>query len=52
MTDDDPQPTIEEIEDAILEERKNLSFGGPDQDILDVMDEIEERRQNDEEGES
>jgi hypothetical protein len=50
MSDDaPPQPTIEEIEEAIPEERKNLSFGGPDQDILDVMDEMEERQQDDEE---
>jgi len=36
------RPTIEEMEEAIPDERKNLSFGGPDEDILDVMDRWEE----------
>lgn len=44
MTDDD-KPTIAEIEEAIPDERKNLSFGGPDEDILDVMDRMEEKRE-------
>jgi hypothetical protein len=39
MSDD--KPTIEEIEEAIPEERKNMSFGGPDEDILDVMDRMD-----------
>jgi hypothetical protein len=46
MTEQDTTPTIEEIEDAIPEERKNMSFGGPDQDIIDVMDEMEEEVQS------
>lgn len=41
---DKNSPTIEEIEETIPDERKNLSFGGPDQDIIDVMDEMEENR--------
>jgi hypothetical protein len=49
MTDD--KPTIEEIEDAIPEVRKNLSFGGPDEDILDVMDRWEDEETDDTEGE-
>jgi len=44
MSDD--KPTIEEIEDAIPEERKNLSFGGPDEDILDVMDRWDDQTDN------
>jgi len=35
---------IKEIEDAIPDERKNLSFGDPDQDIIDVMDEAEKEQ--------
>jgi len=35
---------IEDIEDAIPDERKNLSFGGPDQDVIDVMDEMEKEQ--------
>jgi len=34
--------TLEEIEAAIPDEKKNLSFGGPDEDILDVMDRMDE----------
>jgi hypothetical protein len=33
--------TIKEIEDAIPQERKNLSFGGPGEDIIDVMEQSE-----------
>jgi hypothetical protein len=47
----DGKPAIEEIEDAIPEERKNLSFGGPDEDILDVMDRWEDEETDDTEGE-
>jgi hypothetical protein len=45
----DKKPTIEELEAAIPEERKNMSFGGPDEDILDVMDRMDE---DDEEGDA
>lgn len=38
----DQLPTMEEIEDAIPEDRKKLSFGGPDEGIIDVMDRMEE----------
>jgi len=48
MSDD--KPTIGEIEDAIPEERKNLSFGGPDEDILDVMDRWEDEEADETEG--
>jgi len=48
MSDD--KPTIEEIEDAIPEERKNLSFGGPDEDIPDVMDRWEDEEADETEG--
>ena len=44
----DAEPTIEDIEDAILDERKNLSFGGLDEDIIDVMDRMDERMEDDE----
>lgn len=36
--------TIEEIEEAIPDERKNMSFGGPDEDIIDVMIQAEQDR--------
>jgi len=45
MSDD--KPTIKEIEEAIPDERKNLSFGGPDEDILDVMDRWEDKEIDD-----
>jgi len=32
------QVTIAEIEEAIPEERKNLSFGGSDEGLIDVME--------------
>jgi len=34
-------PTLEEIEESMPEERKNLSFGGPDEGIIDVMERAE-----------
>jgi hypothetical protein len=40
----EPKPTLEEIEDAIPEERKNLSFGGPDEGLIDVMEKHEKKQ--------
>jgi len=37
----DPKPTIEELEDAIPDERKNLSFGDEDEGLIDVMEQSE-----------
>jgi len=37
----DPKPTIEELEDAIRDERKNLSFGGEEEGLIDVMEQSE-----------
>jgi len=34
-------PTIEEIEESIPEERKKMSFGGDGEDIIDVMEQSE-----------
>jgi hypothetical protein len=34
---------IEEIEDVIPDERKNLSFGGPDEGIIDVLEDADKR---------
>lgn len=36
-------PTIQEIEDAIPDERKNMSFGGEGEDVIDVMERSEKR---------
>lgn len=53
MTDRPTNPTLQEIEESIPDERKNLSFGGPEQGLMDVMDEHEvdmhERGHHDEE---
>ena len=38
------KPTIEEIESAIPDERKELSFGGPDEGIIDVMERHEKEQ--------
>jgi hypothetical protein len=35
------KPTIEELEAQIPEDRKNLSFGGEGEDIIDVMEQSE-----------
>jgi len=37
----DPKPTIEELEDAIPDEKKNLSFGNEDEGLIDVMEQSE-----------
>jgi len=50
MSDD--QPSIEEIEAAIPDDRKHMSFGGPDEDILDVMDRMDKRAEELRDGES
>lgn len=36
-------PTIQEIEDAIPDKRKNMSFGGEGEDVIDVMEQSEKR---------
>ena len=36
-----PKPTIEEVEAQIPDDRKNLSFGGEGEDIIDVMEQSE-----------
>jgi hypothetical protein len=36
-----PQPTIEEIEETIPDERKNLSFGDADESLIDVLEEAD-----------
>ena len=41
--EDSKQVTIKEIEDAIPEEMKNLSFGGEDEGLIDVMDRSERK---------
>jgi hypothetical protein len=40
MTDEN---IIEDIEEAIPEERKNLSFGGPDEGLVDVLEDADEQ---------
>ena len=35
------KPSIQEIEDAIPDERKNLSFGDEDEGLIDVMEQSE-----------
>jgi hypothetical protein len=43
MSNNNTKPTIEEIEEAIPDEQKNMSFGGPDEDIIDVMIQAERK---------
>jgi predicted RecB family nuclease len=38
------EPTIEDLEDAIPDERKNLSFGDKDESVIDVMEETEKEQ--------
>ena len=40
---DTTQPTLEEIEDAIPDERKNLSFGDEGEGLIDVMERSERK---------
>lgn len=53
MTDQENKPTLQEIEDSIPDDRKNLSFGGLDEGLMDVMDqhevEMHERGHHDDE---
>ena len=37
----DSKPTMDELEASIPEERKNLSFGGEGESIIDVMEQHE-----------
>ena len=39
----DPKPTIEELEDTIPDEKKNLSFGDEDEGLIDVMEQSERK---------
>jgi hypothetical protein len=43
MSDDSP-PAIEKIESAIPEERKNMSFGGEGEGLIDVIERCERKR--------
>lgn len=51
MSETESQPTIDEIEDAIPDERKNMSFGDADESLIDVLEkadkEAHERGQHD-----